>query len=151
MEIQLQYTNNQIHEGLTKASNRHAVLKDHFDTFANSVVGQVTATSFFIKGFQAEAYLDENYFVVIFAGRELVFAFESIAQEAGHPLNGVVKCYLEKEYPSDGHGIFVTVKFDGHGKTDLKSQEYPNDPVMLTNDVDALFLVLELVYKSLEK
>ena len=147
----MQYTKNQIHDGLIKASNRHAALKAHFDTFANSVVDQITAPNFSIKGMQAEAILEDNYFVVIFAGRELVFAFESIADGVGNTLGGVIKCYLDKEYPSDAHGIFGEVTFNGDGKTDLNSHDYPNDPVMLTQDTDALFLVLELVYESLEK
>ena len=64
----MQFTNNQIHAGLINASHRHVKLKTHFDTFINSVVGQLTAPDFAIKGIQAEAFLNENYFVIIFAG-----------------------------------------------------------------------------------
>ncbi len=147
----MKYTKNQIRDGLIKASSRHAVLKAHFDTFANSVIAQITAPQFSIKGMQAEAILEDSYFVVIFAGRELVFAFESVADSVGQTLNGVIKCYLDKEYPTDAHGIFGEVTFNGNGETNLKSLDNPGDPVMLSQDTDALFLVLELIYESLEK
>ncbi len=147
----MQYTKNQIHEGLLNASNRHPKLKSHFDAFANSVISQLTNATFTIKGFDAEAVLDDSYFVVRFAGREFVIAFETLADEIGQPLNGYINFYLEGMYPSDELELLRKVKFDGQGKTDLKSNEYPNDPVVITDDGDSLFLVLELVYKSLKK
>lgn len=147
----MQYTKNQIHDGLVNASNRYPKLKSHFDVFANSVISQLTNATFPIKGFEVEAVLDDSYFIVRFAGRDFVIAFESIADQVGQPLNGYINFYLEGMYPSDELELLRKVKFDGQGRTDLKSNEYPNDPVVITDDSDALFLVLELVYKSLEK
>jgi hypothetical protein len=140
---------NQLHQQLETITNRHSQLATKFQAFAKFVEAQVTAPGFHIKGISTSLYLEQAYFTTTFAGRTLHFTFSSTLSENGS-LVGTVMCGLMKELPEKMLVPVGEFTFTGSGKTNLNNPE-DGDPIILDEDVPALYIGLHFIYQGLLK
>ena len=140
---------NQLHQQLETVANRHSQLATKFQAFAKFVEEQVTAPTFHIKGISASLHLEQGYFTTTFAGRTLHFTFSSALSENGS-LVGTVMCGLMKELPERALVPVGEFTFTGSGKTNLNNPE-DGDPIIIDEDIPALYVGLHFIYEALSK
>jgi hypothetical protein len=140
---------NQLHQQLETVANRHSQLAAKFQVFAKFVENQVTTPMFHIKGISISLHLEEDYFTTTFAGRTLRFDFSSTLPEKGS-LIGIVKCSLMKELPRISYVPVGEFTFTGSGMTNLNNPE-DGDPIIIDDDIPALYVGLHFIHESLSK
>ncbi|MDZ4254508.1 MAG: hypothetical protein U1A72_18210 [Sulfuritalea sp.] len=140
---------NQLNQQLETVANRHLQLAGRFQIFAKFVTEQVTAQNFHIKDISASLHLEENYFTTTFVGRTLRFAFSSALSENGSLL-GAVTCALMKDDPEKSLDPVGEFTFTGNGKTNLIAPD-DGDPIIIDDDIPALYVGLHFIHESLSK
>lgn len=140
---------NQLNQQLETVANRHLQLAGRFQVFAKFVTEQVTAQNFHIKDISASLHLEENYFTTTFVGRTLRFAFSSALSENGSLL-GTVTCALMKDDPEKSLVPVGEFTFTGNGKTNLIAPD-DGDPIIIDDDIPALYVGLHFIHESLSK
>lgn len=140
---------NQLHQQLGTVSNRHSQLAAKFQSFAKYVEEQVTAQAFHIKGISISLHLEDGYFTTNFAGRTLRFSFSSALSENGS-LVGNVTCGLMKDFPEKLSVPVGEFTFTGNGKTNLIAPD-DGDPIIIDDDIPALYVALHFIHESLSK
>lgn len=138
-----------LNKQLTAISSRHLKLASIFQTFARNVHAQVTVHDFHIKGISVTLNAEEDYFTITFVGKELRFSFGSILTETGS-LEGRVRCDRIQRFPSELIIPVGEVQFTGSGNTGLFDPDN-DDPITLSDEIDALKVVLNLINDSLSK
>lgn len=137
---------NQLHQDLEKSAKRHRQLFGVFERFAQFVAEQVSSPSFHINGITASP-VEDGFFTVTFAGRILLFAFSSTAEQNG-ALSGNVDCYLKKNIPVQEHVLMGSFSFTSNGKTNLKEPE-ENDFIVIDCDFSCLYVALHFIHESI--
>lgn len=140
---------NQLNQQLEAAANRHLQLAGRFQVFAKFVAEQVTAHNFQIKGITTSLHLEKDYFTTTFAGRSLRFTFSSALSENGSLL-GTVTCALMNDDPEKSLVPVGEFTFTGNGKTNLIAPD-DGDPIIIDDDIPALYVGLHFIHESLSK
>lgn len=140
---------NQLNQQLETVENRHLQLAGRFQVFAKFVTEQVAAQNFHIKDISASLHLEENYFTTTFVGRTLRFAFSSALSENGSLL-GTVTCALMKDDPEKSLVPVGEFTFTGNGKTNLIAPD-DGDPIIIDDDIPALYVGLHFIHECLSK
>jgi hypothetical protein len=140
---------NQLNQQLETVANRHLQLAGRFQVFAKFVTEQVAAQNFHIKDISASLHLEENYFTTTFVGRTLRFAFSSALSENGSLL-GTVTCALMKDDPEKSLVPVGEFTFTGNGKTNLIAPD-DGDPIIIDDDIPALYVGLHFIHECLSK
>lgn len=139
----------QLQNNLETASKRHHRNFEKFELFANFVNDQLSRSDFYIKGIGISLNLSQGFFSTTFVGRTLQFQFGSVSDANGN-LIGMVTCYLKKEFPALEYISIGDFRFTGNGQTTLAKPE-ENDPIMIDDDIDALYIVLNYIHESLSR
>lgn len=140
---------NRLHQELERAANRHRQLVGKFDQFAKAFAEQAAEPAFHIKGIGVSLNLEQGSFSTSFAGRTLVFIFESAYGENG-VLVGKVSCFMKKEFPTPEYISIGNFQFTSSGQSTLMDPR-ENDPLNIDIDLAALYVVLNYIHESLSQ
>jgi hypothetical protein len=138
----------QLHKSLDKASTQHTILTSKFKEFAfftkDCMQSPRISNHNIIASLQ---HLDKGYFTTSYAGRIVSFVFASCLDEFG-TMVGVVKCYLQKDFPECKQIEIGEFIFDEEGHTNLK---LPNEDakISIANDFGTLHITLHFIHESL--
>lgn len=139
---------NSLHQVLESASDRHRQLAAQFEVFARHISEQVTQPNFHIKNIGCELCLEQAFFEMTFAGRNLRFTFASSYTGEGGALVGRVKCYLRQDFPQLSILEIGEFTFKGNGTSSLNDPE-SGDALNVCDDLSALYIALNYLHQSL--
>ena len=87
-----------LYPGLRGANSRHQYLKHLFETFANNIQAFFSHPSHQNMGVSCSLQLENQFFVLHYAGRAVYFEFSSI-DDGGVVLMGKVSCFVKRDFP----------------------------------------------------
>lgn len=136
-----------LHQVLETASDRHRDLAARFEVFAKNISEQVTQPNFYIKGIGCALYLEQAFFEMSFAGRNLRFTFTSGTGDGGVQV-GRVRCHLKRDFPQVSISEIGEFTFKRNGESNLNDPE-SGDVLNVDSDIAALYIALNYLYESL--
>lgn len=132
---------------LGEVSKRYLILKSNFESFHTLIKAQIEHPSINIKDIVVTPIII-NEFNIDLADRKLRFKFSTAIRKDTNVLYGYIDCYLIDSEVSRYLNL-REFEFNGNGVSSYKAVD--NDQLNITNDSDALRIVLNFLYKSLCK
>jgi len=137
----------QLYNRLKDLSQRHTNLKKKFEEFF-AAAGYLSSGQSPIQGITFDEHLDQGYFNASYCGQVFQFRFSIALDQAGSSRGRVSFFGTDPADPSK-QKLISTFTFSGTGAADVEKPEDINDPITVSDDVGAIYLVCNCIHKGL--